>query len=64
MRLNEEVQERGREAAGSVIAYLESNKKVTGDSLLYAVGRQGNVDELNLAEAGLKSDSARAHCGE
>jgi len=56
MRLNEEVQG-VEESGGSVIAYLESNKKVTGDSLLYAVGRQGNVDELNLAEAGLKSDS-------
>ena len=56
MRLNEEVQG-VEENSGSVIAYLESNKKVTGDSLLYAVGRQGNVDELNLAEAGLQADS-------
>jgi NAD(P) transhydrogenase len=40
-----------------VVATLESNKKVTGDALLYAVGRQGNVDELNLAAAGLQSDS-------
>jgi NAD(P) transhydrogenase len=56
MRLNEEVQS-VEEANGNVIAYLESNKKVTGDSLLYAVGRQGNVDELNLAAAGLSSDS-------
>ena len=36
---------------------LESKKKVTGDSLLYAVGRQGNVDELNLPAAGLEADS-------
>ena len=56
MRLNEEVQG-VEENSGSVIAYLESNKKVTGDSLLYSVGRQGNVDELNLAAAGLQSDS-------
>jgi NAD(P) transhydrogenase len=56
MRLNEEVHS-VEEANGTVIAYLESNKKVTGDSLLYAVGRQGNVDELNLAAAGLSSDS-------
>jgi NAD(P) transhydrogenase len=56
MRLNEEVHS-VEEANGNVIAYLESNKKVTGDSLLYAVGRQGNVDELNLAAAGLSSDS-------
>ncbi|MBV8811314.1 MAG: Si-specific NAD(P)(+) transhydrogenase [Acidobacteriaceae bacterium] len=58
MRLNEEVQSvEESSATGGVIAYLESNKKVPGDSLLYAVGRQGNVDELNLEAAGLKADS-------
>ena len=57
MRLNEEVESVEESAAGAVIANLESKKKVTGDSLLYAVGRQGNVDELNLEAAGLKSDS-------
>jgi NAD(P) transhydrogenase len=40
-----------------VIANLESRKKVSGDALLYAVGRQGNVDDLNLAAAGLEADS-------
>jgi NAD(P) transhydrogenase len=57
MRLNEEVSS-VEEAAdgGNVIANLESKKKVSGDALLYAVGRQGNVDELNLAAAGLSSD--------
>ena len=62
MRLNEEVSsvEEGAPASagvGSVVAYLESNKKVSGDALLYAVGRQGNVDELNLQSAGLTADS-------
>jgi NAD(P) transhydrogenase len=58
MRLNEEVESVEETDDGtSVIAMLESKKKVTGDSLLYAVGRQGNVDELNLAAAGLESDS-------
>jgi NAD(P) transhydrogenase len=58
MRLNEEVQSVEETAAGGpVVALLESNKKVSGDALLYAVGRQGNVDELNLAAAGLESDS-------
>jgi len=28
-----------------------------GDALLYAVGRQGNVDDLNLAAAGLEADA-------
>jgi len=40
-----------------VVANLESNKKLSGDALLYAVGRQGNVDELNLAAAGVEADS-------
>jgi NAD(P) transhydrogenase len=58
MRLNEEVQSVEETADGAgVIAYLESNKKVPGDALLYAVGRQGNVDELNLPAAGLEADS-------
>jgi NAD(P) transhydrogenase len=58
MRLNEEVQcvEETGDGTG-VVAYLESNKKVSGDSLLYTVGRQGNVDELNLPAAGLEADS-------
>jgi NAD(P) transhydrogenase len=56
MRLNEEVSS-VEETATGVVAHLESNKKVSGDSLLYAVGRQGNVDELNLAAAGLEADS-------
>ena len=37
-----------------MVANLKSKKKVTGESLLYAVGRQGNVDELNLPAAGSK----------
>jgi NAD(P) transhydrogenase len=58
MRLNEEVESvEETEGGGTVVAMLESKKKVTGDSLLYAVGRQGNVDELNLAAAGLEADS-------
>src|SRR5664279_3378528 len=43
-------------ADGTVVANLESKKKVQGDALLYAVGRQGNVDDLNLAAIGVESD--------
>jgi NAD(P) transhydrogenase len=39
-----------------VYAELESGKKVQGDLLLYAVGRQANGDRLNLEAAGLKPD--------
>jgi NAD(P) transhydrogenase len=42
---------------GTVVANLMSKKRVSGDALLYAVGRQGNIDELNLAAAGLEADS-------
>jgi len=40
-----------------VFAELESGKKVQGDALIYAVGRQANGDRLNLAAAGLEPDS-------
>jgi NAD(P) transhydrogenase len=56
MRMNEEV-DSVEEVGGSVVANLMSNKKITGDALLYAVGRSGNVDELNLAAAGIEADS-------
>jgi NAD(P) transhydrogenase len=57
MRLNEEVRSVEELPSGGVIARLESNKVISGDALLYAVGRQGNVDDLNLAAAGLEADS-------
>ncbi|HLJ51043.1 MAG TPA: Si-specific NAD(P)(+) transhydrogenase [Bryobacteraceae bacterium] len=57
MRLNEEVQSVEEMPDGNVVANLESKKKISGDALLYAVGRQGNVDELNLAGAGIEADS-------
>jgi len=56
MRLNEEVASVEVGPNGGVIARLESNKVISGDALLYAVGRQGNVDELNLGAAGLEAD--------
>jgi NAD(P) transhydrogenase len=57
MRLGEEVDTVEEPSQGTVIANLMSNKKVSGDALLYAVGRQGNIDDLNLAAAGLEADS-------
>jgi NAD(P) transhydrogenase len=56
MRLNEEV-ESVEASNGCVTANLQSKKKIVGDALLYAVGRQGNVDELNLASAGIEADA-------
>lgn len=56
LRLNEEVASVEDLPDGHVVANLASNKKINGDALLYAVGRQGNVDHLNLAAAGLDAD--------
>jgi NAD(P) transhydrogenase len=57
MRLGEEVESVEALPDGGVVANLKSKKRVSGDALLYAVGRQGNVDELNLAAAGLEADN-------
>ena len=57
MRLNEAVESVEETPEGGVVAYLESKKKISGDGLLFAVGRQGNVDDLNLAAAGLDADT-------
>jgi NAD(P) transhydrogenase len=38
-------------------ATLESGKTIIADTLLYAVGRQGSTDALNLGAAGLKADN-------
>ncbi|HJZ65125.1 MAG TPA: Si-specific NAD(P)(+) transhydrogenase, partial [Candidatus Acidoferrum sp.] len=57
MRLNEEVESVEELPDKTVVANLKSKKKVNGDALLYAVGRQGNVDELNLSAAGLEADA-------
>jgi NAD(P) transhydrogenase len=57
MRLGEEVESVEELPDGTVVANLQSKKKVSGDALLYAVGRQGAIDELNLAAAGLEADS-------
>jgi NAD(P) transhydrogenase len=55
LRLNEEVAG-VEESNGGVVANLKSNKRISGDVLLYAVGRQGNIDGLNLEAAGLQAD--------
>src|ERR1700739_2649844 len=57
LRLNEEVERVEETPDNGVVANLKSKKKIGGEGLLYAVGRQGNVDELNLAVAGLDADS-------
>ncbi|MHB8735485.1 MAG: Si-specific NAD(P)(+) transhydrogenase [Terriglobales bacterium] len=57
MRLHEEVESVEEIPGGGVVATLKSNKKIHGDALLYSVGRQGNVDELNLETIGVATDA-------
>ena len=54
-RLGEKVTNVETDARGRVVANLESGKRIHGDALLYAVGRQANTDLLNLEAAGLTS---------
>src|SRR5271163_3369255 len=56
MRLSEEVESVEELPDGKVAANLVSKKRIIADALLYAVGRHGNVDGLNLAAAGIESD--------
>jgi NAD(P) transhydrogenase len=57
-RLAEKVTRVGIDTArGRVFAALESGKRVQGDALVYAVGRQANGDQLQLEAAGLAADS-------
>lgn len=56
LRLNEEVESVEELPDGKVAANLVSKKRINADALLYAVGRQGNVDSLNLAAAGIEAD--------
>jgi len=56
LRLNEEVESVEELPDGKVAASLVSKKRIIADALLYAVGRQGNVDALNLPAAGLQAD--------
>ena len=56
MRLSEEVESVEELSDGKVAANLVSKKRIIADALLYAVGRGGNVEPLNLAAAGLVAD--------
>lgn len=56
LRLNEEVESVEELPDGKVAANLVSKKRINADALLYAVGRQGNVDQLDLAAAGIAAD--------
>ncbi|CAH6869297.1 soluble pyridine nucleotide transhydrogenase [Vibrio chagasii] len=54
---NDETFEKIEGTDGGVIIHLESGKKMRADCLLYANGRTGNTDKLNLGAVGLEADS-------
>jgi NAD(P) transhydrogenase len=56
MRLSEEVESVEELPDGKVAANLASKKRIIADALLYAVGRSGNVEPLDLPAAGLTAD--------
>lgn len=56
LRLNEEVESVEELPDGKVAANLVSKKRIIADALLYAVGRQGNIDSLNLPAARVEAD--------
>ncbi|MGH7214887.1 MAG: Si-specific NAD(P)(+) transhydrogenase [Tepidisphaeraceae bacterium] len=55
LRLNESVAQTAL-VGDHVEATLASNKKLVAETLLYAIGRQGATDKLNLAAAELSAD--------
>ncbi|NOH72159.1 Si-specific NAD(P)(+) transhydrogenase [Vibrio pectenicida] len=54
---NDETYEKIEGTDQGVIIHLESGKKMRADCLLFANGRAGNTDKLNLSAAGLNADS-------
>ncbi|ODQ01382.1 Si-specific NAD(P)(+) transhydrogenase [Salinivibrio sp. SS2] len=54
---NDETYERIEGTDDGVIVHLASGKKMKADCLLYANGRTGNTDKLNLGAVGLTPDS-------
>ncbi|MDN2669363.1 Si-specific NAD(P)(+) transhydrogenase [Vibrio sp. 14N.309.X.WAT.E.F5] len=54
---NDETFEKIEGTDDGVIIHLESGKKMRADCLLYANGRTGNTDKLNLGAVGLDADS-------
>ena len=60
LRLGEEVESVEELSDSTVVANLQSQKKVSGDALLYAVGRQGNTTTSTWTPPASKPTSAAA----
>jgi NAD(P) transhydrogenase len=57
LRLGEEVAGVERRPDGDALTVLASGKRIPSETVLYAAGRQGATDGLNLAAAGLEADA-------
>ncbi len=55
-RFGEEMESVTKAASGKVVVNLKSKKEIHSQVVLYAVGRQGNTEGLNLEAAGLAAD--------
>ena len=55
--LNEEVLSIEKRGDGQVRVTLKSGKEINASTLMYAVGRQGATDALNLESVGIKPDN-------
>ncbi len=56
LRLNEELDTIEKRDDGRVITRLRSGKSIIADTVLFAAGRQGMTENLQLDKAGLKAD--------
>ena len=56
MRLGEQVEECREDADGKTVTRLKSGRRVVTDMIMFAAGRQGNTDKLQLGNAGLEAD--------
>jgi NAD(P) transhydrogenase len=56
-RLGEEVESVSHAGESGATTRLRSGKEIVSDVVLYAAGRQGATDDLNLAAAGLTADA-------
>ena len=63
-RLQEKVASVGTDkATGDVITRLASGKEIHSETVLYATGRQGATDTLDLKKIGHRAEQARLHRG-
>ncbi len=56
LRLGETIQTVGKDERDRVVVKLDSGKTIRSQAVLYAIGRQTNVDTLNIPAAGLEAD--------